>query len=639
MASLLNRTIMTQRLLPCLALSFAFFLSLTGMAQDTDLYMEREIRRAYEKRTRLWDGKPGPNYFQNRTDYKIDVEFDPYTRLLTGKETILFTNNSPDSLRRIIIRINSNILKKGVTRKKVLDPDDVTEGTNISHLKIGEVQIDMENNPPYLNENNLIIRLPEKIAPGSETRVQVHWDYTFQANSNIREGRYHETTYFIAYWYPKIAVYDDIEGWDRHIYNAEQEFYHEYGNFDVNITVPRDFYVWSSGILQNGEEVLSPEKFELFEASKSSDKVLHLLTKNDAEKGDLPKNNLNQTWTFKAENLPDFAFALSNNYLWDATSVEVDGQRIHVQSVYYQGSKDFHEVAEISRDIITLLGDSVMMVPFPYPQMTAFNGHFGMEFPMMVNDGDAATRNETLFVTAHEIAHTYFPFYVGTNEQKYAWMDEGLITYLPKMIEDELSHDKGYRSFRNNIRTYSYYAGSKYDAPLMVPSNQLTGVTYMYVSYSRSGVAFYVLENILGKEIFQNALSEFIRRWEGKHPTAYDFFFTFEDVSGMDLKWFWKPWFFEFGAPDIGVANVNQFGDAITINVERKGSFPVPLNLLITYDDGGTEQINYPADVWSDGATEFNLKHTSRNKVKSVEVDISTVPDNNRTNNTFLIKE
>ena len=352
-----------------------------------------------------------------------------------------------------------------------------------------------------------------------------------------------------------------------------------------------------------------------------------------------PKNNLQQTWRFKADYLPDFAFAVSNNYLWDATSVEVEGKRVHVQSVYYEGSKDFHEVAEISRDIITLLGDSVMKVPYPYPQMTAFNGHFGMEFPMMVNDGDAETRNETLFVTAHEIAHTYFPFYVGTNEQKYAWMDEGLITYLPKTIEDALSHDKNYRSFRNNIRTYSYYAGSKYDAPPMMPSDQLTGVTYMYVSYSRSGVAFYVLENLLGKETFQAALSEFITRWEGKHPTAYDFFFTFEDVSGMDLEWFWKPWFFEFGSPDIGVSSVNQFGEAVTINVERKGSFPVPLNLLVNYEDGSSESLKYSTTVWSDGATEFNLKHTARKKVKSVEVDISSVPDNNRANNTYLLQE
>ena len=270
----------------------SFFLFLTGMAQESNLYMQNEIKRAYDNDTRSWDGKPGPNYFQNQTDYKIDAEFDPYTRVLKGKETILFTNNSPDSLRRMIIRINSNILKKGVTRKKVLDPGDVTEGTNISHLKIGNNVIDMENNPPYLNENNLIIRLPEMIAPGSQTSVEVHWDYTFQANSNIREGRYHETTFFIAYWYPKIAVYDDIEGWDRHVYNAEQEFYHEYGDFEVNFTVPKDFYVWSSGMLQNANEVLTADKLELYERSKTSDKVLHILTKKDVDRGDLPKEQL-----------------------------------------------------------------------------------------------------------------------------------------------------------------------------------------------------------------------------------------------------------------------------------------------------------------------------------------------------------
>ncbi len=608
------------------------------LSQESDLYIPREIKRAYQNGTRSFDGNPGENYFQNKTDYTISVNFDPYTRLLEGSEKILFKNNSPDTLRRVIIRLNSNILKKGVTRNKSLDPSDVTNGTEITLLKIGEDNIDLKNNPPYLNENNLIIRLPKPIIPGSQTEFEINWNYIFQANSNIREGRYHETTYFIAYWYPKIAVYDDIEGWDRHVYNAEQEFYHEYGDYAVNVTVPRDFYVWSSGLLQNAGEVLNEEKLELFEQSKTSDKVINILSKKDGDKGDMPRNNLKQTWKFKADYLPDFAFALSDTYLWDASSIEVNGERVHVHAVYYKGSSDFHEVTEISRQTIKLLSDSVMRINYPYPQMTAFNGHFGMEFPMMVNDGDADNRNETLFVTSHEIAHTYFPFLVGTNEQKYAWMDEGLVTFLPKAIEDQLSHDNGYKSFTSNIRSYSYYAGSKYDVPLMTPSDQLTGVTYMYVSYSRAGVAFYVLENILGKELFKECLQTFIQRWEGKHPTAFDLFFTFEDVSGENLNWFWKPWFYEFGYPDLGIANVFQQDDEINIQVEKTGSFPAPVNLILTFEDGSSKNLNQSAMIWAENELSTELVFKSKKKVKRVEINIASVPDNNRSNNSFLVQ-
>jgi hypothetical protein len=433
-------------------------------------------------------------------------------------------------------------------------------------------------------------------------------------------------------------VYDDIDGWDRHIYNAEQEFYHEYGDFDVSITVPADFNVWSSGVLQNAKEVLNKAVYKLYEQSKSTDSIIHLLNEEQADRGGLPRNNLTKTWEFKAEYLPDYAFALSNTYLWDATSVEVDGKRVHVHAVYYKDSKDFHEVASISRETIRLLSDSVMQVPFPYPQMTAFNGHFGMEFPMMVNDGDGENRNGTLFVTAHEIAHTYFPFYVGTNEHKYAWMDEGLITFLPKSIEDALSEDEGYVAFNNNIRTYNYYAGSRFDAPLMMSSEQLAGVAYMYVSYSRSGVAFYVLKNILGEEVFQECLVAFINRWAGKHPTGYDFFYTFEDVSGQNLSWFWEPWFFEFGYPDLGVRSVVKGARGYEITIDKIGSFPTPINLLVSYEDGTTDEINESAALWKGGGEYVTITIDSPVAVTKVEINSLTVPDVDRGNDVVEVE-
>ncbi|MEJ2595248.1 MAG: M1 family metallopeptidase [bacterium] len=609
------------------------------VAQQDHLYMPREIRRAYEKGTRSADGTPGKKYFQNRTDYTISVNFNPYTRLLQGSETIRFTNNSPDTLKRLVIRLNPNLLKKGAVRSVSIDPADVTDGVEITSLIIGRDAVDLENNPPFLSGKNMIVRLPKALVPSSVTEFRIDWNYIFQANSNIREGRYHETTYFIAYWFPRIAVYDDIYGWDRHNYNGEQEFYHEYGDYEVNITVPRNFYVWSSGILQNPGEVLPEDEFERFEASKSSDRVIPVLDKNDRkqQRGEQTKDKL--SWRFMAEDLPDFAFALSDTYLWDASSVEVNGKRIHIQAVYHPEAKDFEEVVEISREVVSLLSDSVMHVDFPYPQMIVFNGHYGMEFPMMANDGEGKDRNETLFVTSHEIAHTYFPFLVGVNEQRYAWMDEGLITYLPKSIEDRLSHDKNRREFSSNIRSYSYYAGSRFDVPLMVPSDQLTGLSYMFASYSRSAVAFYVLEGILGKAMFTSCLQSFIIRWKGKHPTPYDFFYTVADVSGQSLNWFWEPWFFEFGYPDLQIDSATQDDNKIQVEVRKKGSLPVPVSLILTFESGRTVQLDESAGIWADGREKLSIFHETKQKLTKVEVDISRVPDSDRSNNIFLVKD
>jgi len=606
-------------------------------AQNNSLFVEKEVSLAYEKGTRSFDGKPGKNYFQNRTDYKINVDFDPYSRLLKGNENITFTNNSPDTLIRIVIRLNANILKKGSARNFSIDPNDVTEGVVISKLKVGDFEFDLENKPPYLDVNNLYVRLKDPLPPLAQTELELDWSYTFQANSNIREGRYHETTYFIAYWYPKIAVYDDIYGWNRHIYNGEQEFYNEYGNFDVNITVPSGFYVWSSGVLQNAKEVLNPDKLKLFNESKTSDSVIHILTEKDFEKEDLPNSSGNKTWKFTAENLPDFAFALSDTYLWDATSVKINDKRVHVHAVYYKNSKDFFEVAEISRHTIRLLSEKVMGVGFPYPQMTAFNGHYGMEFPMMVNDGDGKTRNETLFVTSHEISHTYFPFFVGVNEERHAWIDEGFATFLPKEIEDSLSLDEDYNSFESNLRTYSRLAGGKYDLPLMVPSDQMTGTNYRFATYGRSAVSFYVLKNILGPKVFQECLVTFINRWAGKHPTPYDFFFAVEDVSGLNLNWFWNPWFFEFGYPDLAVKGASQKENMLNVQVEKVASFPTPVNLVVSYEDGSTQLFYESAAIWADGKTSKTLSYKIKKSVKSIEIDPTTVPDSNGDNNTFTM--
>ncbi|MFK5857380.1 MAG: M1 family metallopeptidase [Bacteroidota bacterium] len=611
-------------------------ISITAVSQRSNLYMTKNIKDAYDNKTRNYDGAPGEAYFQNTTDYSITVNLDPVTREISGEETITYKNNSPDTLKRIIICLYPNLFKKGAVRKKAIVPDDVNDGVTMSHIQQKDNVIDLSSKDVRKYGTNLIITLPTPIAPNSTTSFGINWHYTFQGKTNLREGLYHDSSFFVAYWYPKIAVFDDIDGWNVHSFNGEQEFYNEYGSFEVSVTVPNNYLVWASGILQNPKEVYSKRILNKYIESNTSDSIINVVTEEDINKGKLTSDNKFNTWHFHANNINDFAFATSNSYLWDASNVKIEDSTILLNAVYFKGSEEFTEVVYFTKETLLQL-NNITGVAYPYPQMTAFNGEGGMEFPMMVNDGDMGSRNGAIFVTAHEVAHTYFPFYVGTNEQKYAWMDEGLVTFLPKAIEDSLSSDDSYSSFAQNIRTYSHYAGTAYDQPLMVPSDQLMGPPYMFVSYGRSAIAFYVLKNILGEQMFKQCITEFINRWEGKHPTGYDFFYTFEDVSGQNLDWFWKPWYYEFGYPDLAVENVTQDANGAKIKIKNITQFPVPVNLVVTYADSTTLQINNSANVWKDGNELFHVDIVTEKKILGVKINTNEVPDGNNANNEFII--
>ena len=619
-------------------LLLSLFIFEISMAQSS-LFMPDNINKAYQNGSRSLDGKPGGKYFQNTTDYNIEVDFDPQSRLLTGSETINFTNNSPDSLRSIVFNLYGNLYKKGAARRVTIDTGHAGEGFVLNKLIFNDETIDLKSTAVSVDGPNLTVKLAQAIRSGTSVKFTIDWQFVFPANTNIREGRYFETNYFIAYWFPRIAVYDDINGWSKHVYSGEQEFYNEYGNFEVKVSVPKNYLVWASGLLQNPDEVYAKTILKRFEESKITDEIIHVVSVEDIQKGKLTADNEINTWHFKAENLNDFAFATTNTFLWDATSVEIGENRIPVNAVYYEGSNDFHEVAELSSQSLKLLSENAIGVDYPYPQMTAFNGHYGMEFPMMINDGDMDNRNGTIFVTAHEIAHSYFPFLVGTNEQKYAWMDEGLVTFLPKEIETEMSDDSTHDALKNAILTYSYFAGGKHDLPLMIPSEQLTGRTYMYLSYSKAAAAFYTLRDVLGKEVFQQSLIEFIRRWEGKHPTAYDLFFTFNDVSGENLDWFWQPWFFEFGFPDLAVVNVEMAdGGAYVVDVEKAGKYPTPIHLIVSFADGSQDFIHHSAKTWKDAGHQLRITIETTKEISSVKIDRTKVPDANRGNNIFEVR-
>ncbi len=602
-------------------------ISVNTFAQKTsDLFMTKEIRQSYDKETRSYEGIPGENYFINKIDYSIKANFNPATRVLSGKEKITYTNNSPDSLSFIYLNLYQDIYKKGNQRDFYLGTADITNGVQITKIIYNTIDIKTDSKE-VINKNSILsIKLPEKIAPNSNSIIEINWNFILPGTVPVRMGTYNKDNFFIGLWFPKIAVYDDILGWNTKGHSGSQEFYNDFGNYDVEITVPDKYNVWATGVLQNGKDLYSNKYLNRINKSKETEDVLHIISKTDREKGDILKTKGSHVWKFKSENTPDFAFAISKTYIWDATSIKSGNRRISVNAVYKENSKDFHEVANISRNVIKFLSEEVPNLPYPYPQITAFNGGGGMEYPGMVNDGDASNINGTLYLTSHEIAHSFFPFSTGLNEQKYAWMDEGLITFIPSFFIERYSEDD-YVFFKNNIDWYNKNAGTFVDVPLMISSDNINGSAYRFQSYNHSSVAFYLLYKYLGKEKFAKALKQFGEVWKGKHPLPYDFFYTFNKVAEEDLAWFWKPWFFEMGYADLSFKKTfkTEVNRTIII-IENKTGYPVPIDLTAEYDSGKKISIYKSMDIWKNNKKTYKL-NVPLDGLKKLILNTETIPD------------
>jgi hypothetical protein len=512
-------------------------LSTISLGQEK-LFIPRNIQSAYEKGTRSPDGKPGKEYWQNSADYKIDVEVIPSTYQIIGNERITYYNNSPDSLTRIVLRLYPNIFKKGSARDYSINPDAIADGVSINKIEIDGRSINLENRSIFRVTSTIaVIYLPESVPSNSSIDLAIEWSFNLSPKATLRMGVYDSTSVFVGYWYPQVAVYDDIEGWDYYNYGGQVEFYNDFSNFDVSITLPNNFGVWATGELQNPEEVLSENIYERYLKAKQSDEVIRIVTTSDLNLSTIYKNDESKnTWIYKASNVSDFAFAFSDNYLWDGVRTIIDSsnnQSVFVQAVYPVDSPDFYDVAEASRDLINYFSYEMPGIKFPFPSVVAFNngrsGGGGMEFPMMINDGSTDVWENTVALTAHELAHQYFPFYVGTNEKKYAFMDEGWAVMLPFKYMEKLA---GINSrLISTVGNYEYLAGTDDDIPMMIPSLSLPYNSYRNSAYDKSSIAYEILRDMLGDELFLKALQEYINRWNGKHPTPYDFYFTFNDVA------------------------------------------------------------------------------------------------------------
>jgi hypothetical protein len=612
-----------------LALIMMFFTG-TLYAQQS-LSIPAEIQRAIRNGSRSNDGKPGKNYWQNSADYNLKVDFNPMSRLLKGQVEITYVNNSPDTLKKIWFKLYPNLYKKGVKAKARIAESDQSEGVKISAIRIGNTDLSIDK---YLVEGTNMHADIKALDPSKSLKINISYSYILNKGSHTRTGQVDNGSHFVAYFFPRVAVYDDIDGWNKYPYTGEEEFYNDFSNFKAEITVPKNFVVWATGDLLNANKVFNKPVAEKLALAERVDTVVNIITQADLTKHAVTNPSVN-TFKFQAQNVTDFAFALSDHYLWKSTSVLVDSanlRRTRVDAVFNADHKDYYEVIDFAKQTVHAMSYVFPKWPYPYSHETIFDGLDQMEYPMMVNDNPVKRREDAITLTVHEIFHTMFPFYMGTNETKYAWMDEGWATIgewkIGPMIDTTMVDTYG-------VEPTAMSSGRKDDTPIMTLTPALTGAGVFTNSYPKPAMGYLYVQDYLGESLFTKALHHYIKNWNGKHPTPFDFFNSMNEGSGKNLDWFWKRWFFEDGVTDLAISGVSKVEKGYRVNIQNKSTKPLPVDLLLTFTDGTKEKVHRSIGVWEKGNTSIEIDILTSKSLKRVFLGDAHTPDKNKNDNIF----
>lgn len=614
-----------------------FLISILSKLFSQALYIPLNIRNAYHEGTRSTDGKPGKGYWQNSADYNLKIKFNPKNLLVTGSEDVEYSNNSHDTLKKIIIKLYPDFYKKGVIRDRVIAVEDESDGVIIDKLIFNTHSLSVAENTQeiYREGTNMHVHI-KPLLPGQKLQLTIGWHYTLNKGSHNRTGEVAPGSYFLAYTFPRIAVYDDIEGWDESLYEGQNEPFFDYGNFNAEITVPKDYIVWATGELQNMEEVFQPGIVGKYKSALGRDQITHIIDSAEAKNKKVTLKNKWNTFKFEARQVSDFAFAVSDHYIWEGSGLVVDSatrKRILVNTVYNKTTADFYEVNYFSRKTLEVMAFDFPGVPYPYPHLTIFEGADQMEYPMMVNDNPVETRKGTIELTDHEIFHMFFPFYVGTNQTHYAWMDEGWATfaewYISPIIDSTIFNEYGTEETKGSL-------GRENDVPLIIRSSEIEG-SYFVNAYPKPAYIYLFLMDILGDSLFRTAIRQYIADWHGKHPIPWDFFNSINKTSGKNLNWFWKAWFYDFGAADIGISALNKTLNGSEIQIVSTGNKPLPVYCTVYFRDGTIETLHETAEIWANGKKEAILHVKKPGDISKITLFHPYVPDGNTIDNIWTV--
>jgi len=622
-------------------LSIALLIGLGGYAASAqELYMPRNIKAAYAKGTRSLSGKPGPNYWQNHGKYNMDIKVDAETKVVSGEEQILYSNNSTDTLRNLAIRFVNNLHKPTSPRGGAVSPDFLSSGLNISAFSVdGETYaVDSKDWGTVGN-----VKLKKPLLPKSKITVKITWDYPLSKESG-REGQIDPNSFFVAYSYPRISVFDDYNGWDRIPHTDRAEFYNDFNDYEFSIKAPKNYVVYATGDFLNPDEVLQPEISARLKKSYNGDEVIHIATGQEMKDGKVTAQKDWNTWKFAVNHITDVTFALSNHYVWDGASVIVDkktNRRASAQAAYNPTTgTDFANSVKYNLNALDWFSNNWPGIPYPYVKTIAFQGFADMEYPMMVNDSQFGDPVFAQLVQDHEVAHTYFPFYMGINETRYAYMDEGWATTFEYLIgiaeHGKEAADKFYKNFR--VDKYINDKSTEEDQPVISMSDQVSGAGYGNNSYGKASLSYLALKDMLGDELFKKALHTYMSNWNGKHPIPWDYFNSMNAGSGQNLNWFFQNWFFTNNYLDLAITKVSTAAGKASLIVKNVGGFAIPFDVVVTYTDGKTDTIHKTPAVWKANQKEVNVTFNAGKKIKSVSLDNGIYMDATPADNVWLAK-
>ncbi len=594
-----------------------------AQAQDSTLWVARAMRQAYDAGTRSRTGAPGPRYWQNRARYVIDLTVRPPSRRVTGHEQITYVNASPHRLDTLVFKLLLNVHKPGAPRMFGTSEDYLTSGVHVDSFAVDGAAARWSEAPAQFT--SVPVRLPRPLAPGDSVRLALAWHYDLAALSN-REGMLDSTSAFIAYFYPRVAVVDDVWGWDTMDFNDRQEFYSDFNDYDVTIRAPANFVVWGTGTLGNAGALLQPAVRQRYERSLTVDSTIRIATPADfaARRVTAPGDML--AWHFTARDIPDVTFALSDHYAWDGGSVVVDaatGRRASVQAAYPDTAPDFPHMVRWGRDALAFFSREWPGVPYPYEKTTIVQGLADMEYPMMVNDESFADTSDARLTAQHEIAHSWFPFYMGINETRWAFMDEGWATTMEHVIGRRdfgpVRNDSAYVAMR--VRPWATSRNPGEDVPIITPSDVTSLVAYAHNSYGKASLGYLALRDLLGEATFDRAIRAYMAQWHGKHPQPWDFFNAVNAATGQDLDWFWHDWFFTQGYIDYAVTSVAPTTGGHLVTVRNVGGMYAPFDLVIRYADGSVQRVHQTPAVWRRGGRAAVLRVESPKAIASLDVE------------------
>ena len=602
-----------------LIITASLFLGLQSVAQT--LTIPTGIQKAYDNGTRSLSGKPGEKYWQNHGRYTISITVMPPDSTIQGVEQIVYSNNSPDTLRSLNMKLIMNF-RPGSTIKV---DEIVAQGSKLAW-----------NNAEATTTNH-IVDLPQPLMPHDSVRLNISWHYNL-VHRPARDGIIDSTSFYIAYFYPRVSVYDDYKGWDTKPHYGSLEFYNDFNDYVVNVTVPRNFMVWATGTLQNPSEVLQPAIAERLQQSLTSDSTIHIATPQDWGNNKVTAQNATNTWKWVANNVSDIAMGISDHYDWDGASVVVDNKtkrRTSMQAAFADSSTDFHHSVQFGRYSLAWFSNNWPGIPYPYPKSNAFQGFADMEYPMMINDSHTSDLVFAQLVQDHEQAHTYFPFYMGTNESYYAFMDEGWATTFEYLIGISEKGQKAADDFYKQFRVTRWIHG-RHDKenPIITPSPDVTfGAGNNF--YGKPSLSYLALKDLLGDKLFKKALHNYMNNWNGKHPIPWDYFYSMENGSKKKLDWFFYNWFYTPYYIDLSLTKADKTSKGYSIDIKNIGGFAVPFNVIATYDDGSNESFHQTPIVWESNQKEITVNIKTKKTVKSLKLDGGIFMDANEKDNTW----